>query len=64
MLVLTRRPGESIMILCEDGTRIRIKVFAIELGRVKIGVEAPQSVNIRREEVHGPYRGPLKSDPT
>ncbi|MBA4065437.1 MAG: carbon storage regulator [Isosphaera sp.] len=48
MLVLTRKPGESIVI----GNGIRITVVNVGPGRVKIGIEAPPSVRIDREEVH------------
>lgn len=48
MLVLTRRPGESIYI----GNGIKLTVVTIGPGRVKIGIEAPPTVRIDREEVH------------
>ena len=48
MLVLTRRTGESIVI----GNGIKLTVVNIGPGRVKIGIEAPPSVRIDREEVH------------
>jgi carbon storage regulator len=48
MLVLTRRPGESIVI----GTDIKLTVVTVGPGRVKIGIEAPPSVRIDREEIH------------
>ncbi|MCE9563164.1 MAG: carbon storage regulator [Planctomycetes bacterium] len=48
MLVLTRRPGESIII----GNGIKITVVNIGPGRVKIGVEAPASVRVDRAEIH------------
>lgn len=48
MLVLTRRTGESIII----GNGIRLTVVSVGPGRVKIGVEAPPSVRVDREEVH------------
>ncbi len=48
MLVLTRRPGESIVI----GNGIKITVVNIGPGRVKIGVEAPPSVRVDRAEIH------------
>ena len=48
MLVLTRRPGESIMI----GSGIKLTVVTVGPGRVKIGIEAPPSVRIDREEIH------------
>jgi carbon storage regulator len=48
MLVLTRRPGEQIVI----GDNIRITVVSIGPGRVKIGIDAPANVRIDRQEVH------------
>jgi carbon storage regulator len=48
MLVLTRRPGEQIVI----GDNIRITVVSLGPGRVKIGIEAPPNVRIDRQEVH------------
>lgn len=48
MLVLTRRPGESIVI----GNGIKLTVVTIGPGRVKIGIDAPPTVRIDREEVH------------
>jgi carbon storage regulator len=48
MLVLTRRIGEEIII---DG-RIRVKITAVQGDKVRVGVSAPQSVRIDREEVH------------
>ena len=48
MLVLTRRTGESIII----GDGIKLTVVNVGPGRVKIGIEAPPSVRIDREEIH------------
>lgn len=47
MLVLSRRVGEEIVI----GDNVRIVVVKIERGRVKLGVEAPGSVPVDREEI-------------
>ena len=47
MLVLTRRPGEEVVI---DG-QIRIAVIGIQGGRVRIGVTAPAGVRVDRAEV-------------
>ena len=44
MLVLTRRPGEQIVI----GHNIRVTVVSVGPGRVKIGIEAPENVRIDR----------------
>lgn len=48
MLVLTRRVGEEIVI---DGD-IRITVTGFQGNKVRIGVTAPPSVRVDREEVH------------
>ncbi len=55
MLVLTRKVGESIQI----GDQIRIVVTQVGGNRVRIGIEAPQQVNVRRQEVElaGPADG-------
>jgi len=47
MLILTRRAGEAILI---DGG-IRIVVLGSDAGGVRLGIEAPSSVGILREEV-------------
>jgi carbon storage regulator len=47
MLVLTRKPGEQIII----ADNIRITVVSVGPGRVKIGVEAPPTVKVDRQEV-------------
>jgi carbon storage regulator len=48
MLVLTRRIGESIII---DGG-IQITVVAIQGNKVRLGIVAPDSVRVDRQEVH------------
>ena len=48
MLVLTRGPGEEIII---DGT-IRVVVVAVKGDRVRLGIQAPESVRVDRQEVH------------
>ena len=47
MLILTRRPHESIRL----GSRIRITVLGFKGNQVRIGIEAPPDVTIDREEV-------------
>ncbi|MBP2027786.1 carbon storage regulator [Acetoanaerobium pronyense] len=47
MLVLKRKSGESIMI----GEDVEIKIVDIGDGTVKIGIEAPKSIEIMRKEV-------------
>ena len=47
MLILNRRQGEAIMI---DGG-IRIVVLSSDRRGARIGIEAPTSINIQREEL-------------
>lgn len=48
MLVLSRKPGESLRV----GEDIRITVVSTASGQVRIGIEAPEDVTIYREEVY------------
>ncbi len=48
MLVLTRKKDEKIII----GDNIKITVVEIENGQVQLGIEAPDEVEIHREEVY------------
>ncbi len=48
MLVLSRRCGESVTI----GPDIRVVVLGVKSGQVRLGIEAPSSVAVHREEVY------------
>jgi carbon storage regulator len=48
MLVISRKPGESIMI----GDQIEVSVERIERGIVRIGISAPDEIKIHRTEVY------------
>jgi len=48
MLILSRKSGESIVI----AGNIRVKVMRVEGDVVKIGVDAPFSVPVHRQEVY------------
>lgn len=48
MLILSRRQGETIVI---DGN-IRVTVMEVRGDQVRIGIEAPRSVSVHREEVY------------
>ena len=52
MLVLTRRPGESIVV----GEDIVITVIEIKGGQVRIGIDAPRSVEVYRKEIYEQVR--------
>jgi carbon storage regulator len=47
MLILTRRVGESLKI----GDEVTVTVLALKGNQVRIGVAAPKSVAVHREEV-------------
>jgi carbon storage regulator len=48
VLVLTRRPGESVMI----GDDVVITVLDVRGDVVRLGIKAPRSVQVHREEVY------------
>lgn len=52
MLVLTRRPGESIVV----GDNIVVTVIEIKGGQVRIGIDAPRDVDVYREEIYEQVR--------
>lgn len=47
MLILTRYPGQKIMI----GDDIVVTVLNNQYGQVKIGVDAPRDLRVDREEI-------------
>jgi carbon storage regulator len=48
MLILSRKPGESIVI---DG-RITVRILRLEGDVVKVGIEAPTNIPVHRQEVY------------
>ena len=53
MLVLSRKLGEKICI----GDNICITVVDIDRGKIRLGIEAPRSVPVYREELLGAVGG-------
>ena len=47
MLILQRKPGESLLI----GETIEVSILSIESGRVRIAIDAPKQVSILRSEL-------------
>ena len=47
MLILQRKPGESVVI----GEEISISVISVEGGRVRLAISAPQEIPILRSEL-------------
>jgi carbon storage regulator len=63
MLILMRRPGESIHI----GPDIVVTLVSLERNRARIGVEAPREIAVDREEIAELKRGenePSDADPS
>ena len=48
MLLLTRRVGETIMI----GDDIEVTVLGIQGNQIRLGIDAPKSLSVRREEIY------------
>ena len=48
MLVLTRKPGQSIMV----GDDIEVQVLSVAGEKVRLGITAPRDVGIFRNEVY------------
>lgn len=47
MLVLSRRVGESIVI----GNEVTVTVLEVRGDQIRVGIDAPRSVQVHREEV-------------
>lgn len=47
MLILTRRPGERVVI----GDNILVTVMGVSGHTVRLGIEAPEGISIYREEI-------------
>lgn len=48
MLILSRKPGESVII----GETIQIRILEVKGESVKIGIEAPRETPVHRQEVY------------
>ena len=61
MLVLTRKPNESIMI----GDQIELSILSVSGEKVRIGVEAPREIPVFRKEIWLAIREKeVESDPS
>jgi len=47
MLVISRKPGESLLI----GDNIRITILSVSGDKVAVGIEAPREINVARQEL-------------
>ena len=48
MLIITRRPGEKLMI----GDDVVVEIIEVSGSSVRIGIAAPKSVPVYREEIY------------
>lgn len=48
MLILTRRVGETLMV----GDEVTVTVLGVKGNQVRLGVNAPKSVAVHREEIY------------
>ena len=48
MLVLTRKPGQSVYI----GDEVKITLMEIRGNQIRVGISAPSTVRIYREEIY------------
>ena len=48
MLIITRRPGEKLMV----GDDVVIEVIEVSGSSVRIGIAAPKSIPVYREEIY------------
>ncbi|BBM02480.1 carbon storage regulator CsrA [Microbulbifer sp. GL-2] len=48
MLILKRRTGENLRI----GTSVSVTVLEVKGNQVKIGISAPKSLSVHREEIY------------
>ena len=53
MLILTRRPGESVKI----GDEITVTVLGVRGNQLRLGFTAPRHVSVHREEIYQRIRG-------
>lgn len=53
MLLLTRRVGEKLMI----GDEVTVTVLGVKGNQVRIGIVAPKSTAVHREEIYNRIKG-------
>jgi len=58
MLILTRKVGESLVI----GEDVSIIVLGVKGNQVRIGIDAPKSVSVHREEIYNKIQDEKKID--
>ena len=59
MLILTRRTNETLMI----GDDVKITVLNVKGNQVRIGIDAPDSVAVHRQEIYQRIQNEQKKGP-
>ena len=54
MLILTRKPSESILI---DNDDIKVTILGVKGDQVRLGITAPKTVSVHREEIFERIQG-------
>ena len=52
MLVLSRKSGESVIIVSPQGTSVEVIVTKVDYNQAKIGINAPADFKIFRREIY------------
>jgi len=60
MLILTRRVGEAVVI----GEDVTVTVLGVKGNQVRVGVNAPKTVSVHREEIFDRIKNERGDDPT
>ena len=58
MLILSRMAGETIII----GNDIRIQILSNKNGQVRIGIDAPRNISVKREEIINKVKSEILDD--
>ena len=59
MLILTRRVGETLMI----GNDVTVTVLGVKGNQVRVGINAPKSVPVHREEIYERIKREQQGEP-
>ena len=60
MLILTRRSGETLMV----GDEVTVTVLSVNGNQVRIGVNAPKTIAVHREEIYQRIQREKQASPT
>ena len=59
MLILTRKIGESLII----GDDVKIQILGINGNQIRVGIAAPSTVKVHREEIYLRIQNDANSEP-